>query len=221
MSITLFGALAVVPAVQLALRVLRVLPTPYVDSIIKARVTAVMEGDFVVFILGARLNDAFPSSTAREVGQAFSAMLKPLDTSDPSVGFLGGDGYVGAHPGRSTTCNIMYWRSYEHLHAWARSPAAKHLAVWSAFNRRGGAEQASCGIWHETYLVQDGQYECIYRAMPPVGLALASGNIQPAVGPMRTSAGRVKGKSVTTLASLPEITNERDDHIPVTMPPGQ
>jgi hypothetical protein len=43
--------------------------------------------------------------------------------------------------------------------------------------------------------VRDGEYEVIYGSMPPMGLALATGNIQPASGKRRTSAGRVKGKA--------------------------
>ena len=57
-----------------------------------------------------------------------------------------------------------------------------------------------CGVCR-TYLVRDGEYEVIYGAMPPMGLALATGNIQLATGKRRTSAGRVKGKDA--LASHP------------------
>lgn len=29
------------------------------------------------------------------------------------------------------------------------------------------------GIWHETYLVRAGEYECVYSGMPLMGLAKA------------------------------------------------
>ena len=76
----------------------------------------------------------------RAVGPAFLEMITHLEAAGPEVGFLGSDPYVGAHPGRSTFMTVQYWRSYEQLHAWAKSPAATHLAVWKAFNKAGGVE---------------------------------------------------------------------------------
>jgi hypothetical protein len=36
------------------------------------------------------------------------------------------------------------------------------------------AKDDSVGIWHETYLIEPGRYECIYNNMPPYGLGAAS-----------------------------------------------
>jgi len=44
---------------------------------------------------------------------------------------------------------VQYWRSFEQLEQFARSPAATHLEAWKRFNRAVGAD-GSVGIWHET-----------------------------------------------------------------------
>lgn len=33
------------------------------------------------------------------------------------------------------------------------------------------------GIWHETYKVRAGEYECVYSGMPPFGLLKASSTL--------------------------------------------
>jgi hypothetical protein len=52
--------------------------------------------------------------------------------------------------------NVQYWRSFEHLEAFAKDKDDPHLDVW------------------RTYLVRDGEYEAIYGNMPPRGLGKAS-----------------------------------------------
>jgi Monooxygenase af470-like len=46
---------------------------------------------------------------------------------------------------------------------------AAHWPAWVAFNKRVGSD-GDVGIWHETYLVASGRYECVYNNMPPTGL---------------------------------------------------
>jgi hypothetical protein len=147
----LFCLVTLVPAIRQLLRVFGVLATPYADRVLHQRTTAVIEGDFVVFLIGSRPNNAFPlDGQVRALGKAFMEMIAQLEASSSEVGFLGGDPYVGDHPGRSTFLSVQYWRSYEQLHAWAKSPAAQHLAVWKAFNKAGGVAASSYGIWHES-----------------------------------------------------------------------
>ena len=45
------------------------------------------------------------------------------------------------------------------------------------------------GIWHETYLVPAGGYECVYNNMPPFGLGEAT-EIVPAAGRKASAARR-------------------------------
>ncbi len=47
-----------------------------------------------------------------------------------------------------------------------------------AFNRRMRGREADVGVWHETYLVRQGNYEAVYSGMPPHGLG-AAGRLVP------------------------------------------
>ena len=91
-------------------------------------------------------------------------MLKYL-TEHPEKGLLGYETM-----GR---VNVQYWRSFEHLEAFAKDRDDPHLEAWRNFWRRPGNDTRT-GIWHETFLVRDGEYEAIYGNMPPYGLGKAS-----------------------------------------------
>jgi hypothetical protein len=87
---------------------------------------------------------------------------------------------------------VQYWRSFEHLERYARDPGAEHLPAWRRFNTlvRGTGH---VGIWHETFRVQAGQYECIYADMPRVLLAAAGEHVP--VGSTGTAALRVGART--------------------------
>jgi hypothetical protein len=85
---------------------------------------------------------------------------------------------------------VQYWRSFEHLEAYARSHDHHHWPAWVAFNQRMGKSRGDVGIWHETYLVRAGQYEAIYSGMPRWGLGRV-GSLVPASGRKETARGRV------------------------------
>ena len=67
---------------------------------------------------------------------------------------------------------VPYWRSFDHLEAFANDDGDPHVAVWRNYWRRVGTSTRT-GIWHETYLVRAGEYEAIYGNMPPFGLGKA------------------------------------------------
>ena len=46
------------------------------------------------------------------------------------------------------------------------------------------------GIWHETYLIRQNEYETIYHNMPLTGLGKA-GRLYPATGQRKSAAGRL------------------------------
>jgi hypothetical protein len=138
------------------------------------RWTALLDGDFVVFIIGARFNTKrHPLRTLRDLGgrRGMNHMLEYL-TEHPEKGLLGYE----AH-GLTT---VQYWRSFEHLEAFARDQDDPHLAVWRNYFRRAGSSPRT-GIWHETFLVRAGEYEAIYGNMPPIGLGRA-GELVPLRG---------------------------------------
>lgn len=132
------------------------------------RWTAQLDGDFVVFLIGARLERRHPLRSFRDLSglRGMPRMLRYLE-AHPEKGLLG---WHTAGLGVSLT--VQYWRSFEALEAFARDTDDPHLAPWRTFWRRVG-RSGRTGIWHETYLVRAGEYESIYGNMPPYGLGRA------------------------------------------------
>jgi hypothetical protein len=95
---------------------------------------------------------------------------------DPAKGLLGLENWVRWRE----VMNVQYWRSFEDLENFARNPSDPHLRAWKDFNQRAGAN-GSVGIWHETFLVNAGQSECVYANLPRLGLAAATDHV-PAIG---------------------------------------
>jgi Domain of unknown function (DUF4188) len=156
-----------------------------VAPVISKRVTAEIEGDFVVFLIGMRINRLWKPWKWLPVFVAMPRMLRELEQR-PEAGLLGASLYLGS-PRRPMV--VQYWRSFEQLEAYARSKDAEHWPAWVAFNQRIGSN-GNVGIWHETYLVPDGAYDCVYNNMPPIGLGEAT-SLAPATGRKATAAGRV------------------------------
>lgn len=130
-------------------------------KVIPSRMSAEMDGDFVVFLIGMRVNKPWKLHKWLPVFLAMPKMLKELE-AHPDSGFLG-------HLGLGRVI-VQYWRSFEHLESYARAKDKKHWPEWMNFNRRVGNSRGDVGIWHETYLIKAGQYEAVYSGMPPYGL---------------------------------------------------
>ena len=64
-----------------------------------------------------------------------------------------------------------------------------HLPAWRALNKAVGLN-GDVGTWHETYVVKQGQFECLYVNMPLHGLGKAVGVVE-ARGARRTAKGRM------------------------------
>jgi hypothetical protein len=150
-------------------------------SVIPHRMAAQIEGDFVVFLIGMRINKPWKLHKWLPVFLAMPRMLKEL-RARPESGFLGAI--------FAPKVIVQYWRSFEHLEAYARSKDNQHWPAWVAFNRRFGKSRGDVGIWHETYLVSAGRYEAIYSGMPPFGLGEAS-TLIPAAGDRESARGRI------------------------------
>ena len=153
-------------------------------QMIDRRVTAEIEDDFVVFLIGMRINKLWKMWKWLPVILAMPRMLRELEQR-PESGFLGAGGYAGS-PRRPMV--VQYWRSFEDLETYARSKDAAHWPAWVKFNKRVGST-GDVGIWHETYLVPAGAYECVYNNMPPTGLGAVTGLV-PAAGRKATAASR-------------------------------
>jgi hypothetical protein len=150
----------------------------------QGRWTAEIEGDFVVFLIGAKPNTWNIVRFLRDLGGAKS-MQEMLDhlVAHPEKGLLGYElnGKLGMV--------VQYWRSFDHLEAFARDADDPHLAVWRNYWKRLGKSPRS-GIWHETFMVRAGAYEAIYGNMPPHGLGKV-GDLVP-VAASRAARQRVK-----------------------------
>ena len=129
------------------------------------RMMAELDGDFVVFLIGASPSKLHLVRSLIDLGgrRGMKHMLDYL-VAHPEKGLLG---YQMGLP-----VIVQYWRSFEHLEAFARDADDPHLAVWRNYWRRVG-NSGRTGIWHETYLVRAGEYEAIYGNMPPFGLGKA------------------------------------------------
>lgn len=154
-------------------------------QVIPARMAAEIEGDFVVFAIGMRVNKLWKVHKWLPTFLAMPRMLKEL-YKHPECGFLG-------HM-QGGLLQVQYWRSFEQLEAYARSQDHEHWPAWTAFNRRMGKNRGDVGIWHETYLVRAGEYEAIYSGMPRWGLGRV-GTLVPASGRKDSARGRVTERS--------------------------
>lgn len=152
------------------------------------RVTARIDGDFVVFLIGMRINKLWKVHQWLPVFRAMPRMIRELEAR-PESGFLGHVMNLGVI--------VQYWRSFEHLEAYARDPNQLHWPAWTDFNRRVGGSRGDVGIWHETYKVRAGEYECVYSGMPPFGLAKASRSAD-AVGQLESARGRLGAAGSTS-----------------------
>ena len=152
-------------------------------NVIPTRMTAEIEGDFVVFLIGMRINKPWKIHKWLPVFRAMAPMLKELE-QHPESGFLGHIFGIKVI--------VQYWRSFEHLEAYARTQDKLHWPAWVAFNKKVGGSRDDVGIWHETYLVRAGEYETIYSGMPPFGLGSAA-KLVPISGERESARERIAG----------------------------
>ena len=152
------------------------------------RLTATIDGDFVVFLIGMRINRPLAIHKWWPVAAAMPRMLNELHRN-PGLGFLAGETWFSR-----TILVLQYWRSLDQLMAYATNKDAAHLPAWRAFNRAVGTD-GSVGIWHETFAVSAGRYESVYVNMPAFGLGRA-GTLRPASGHRRFAAGRLAGREI-------------------------
>lgn len=138
---------------------------------IKGRMTADLDGDFVVFLIGMRVNKPWKLHKWIPVGRTMGPMLKTLSQRE-DLGLLGFHLLFGAQG----PFLVQYWRSPEHLQRFATDSSLPHHRPWRDFNRKVGTS-GDVGIWHETFVVRAGEYEAIYANMPVFGLAAAGRHV--------------------------------------------
>ena len=93
------------------------------------RMMAEIDGDFVVFLIGARFNSFHLLKTVLDLGgrRGMKHMLDYL-VAHPEKGLL------GYQMGLPTI--VQYWRSFDHLEAFANDTGDPHVAAWRNYWRR-------------------------------------------------------------------------------------
>jgi len=130
------------------------------------RFYAQIEGDFVIFLIGMRINAPLKIHKWWPVAKAMGKMLKEL-YAKPELGLIHHEVGLGR-----TIIMVQYWRSLDQLMDYATNKNQEHLPAWRAFNTAAKGNQ-DVGIWHETYAISKGHYENIYANMPAFGLGKA------------------------------------------------
>ncbi|MCJ1285888.1 hypothetical protein MMC26_005230 [Xylographa opegraphella] len=142
-------------------------PDPKGDSTERAP-----KNNVVVFVLGARSNHPLGrfSPEFREMGKYFQSMWKEAEENRELYGYLGKTfPLTSAEQGSGNVLlTLSYWKSIEHLHAFARGPT--HRAGWDWMNKQL-KNSHSLGIMHETYMAPYGHWENVYANFRPFGFA--------------------------------------------------
>jgi hypothetical protein len=163
--------------------------------IVPGRFTARTDEPFVVFMIGMRVNRPLAVRKWLPTLRAMGPMLREL-YQHPEKGFLGAEFFF--HLRGPVT--LQYWRSFEDLERFARNPDDPHMPAWQRFNRTIGKD-GSVGIFHETFIVERGNYEAIYSNMPVFGLAKATEHVR-AIGGRETARRRLmRGKNEPAVPS--------------------
>jgi hypothetical protein len=164
------------------------------NRVVPGRMTANLDGDFVVLLIGMRVNKPWKVHKWWPVFVAMPRMLRRLSGED-----LGMFSYhVAWRP--TGPILVQYWRSVEQLQRFAREGHLEHLAAWRMFNHKVGFT-GDVGFWHETYLVRAGGYEAVYGNMPRFGLAMAGEHL-PVGRKGESSADRIRA-STAPVRDLP------------------
>jgi len=166
----------------------------FMPPIFPGRYTAKRDEPFVVFLIGMRINRIWAVHKWVPTLRAMIPMLTMLFTNKDK-------GMLSAHSWMAwrEVMIVQYWRSFDDLERFARAPSDPHLPAWKRFNQSVGTD-GSVGIWHETYKVEAGQYECLYGNMPLMGLARAAEHAQ-AIGNRETARRRLGGSNEPAVPS--------------------
>ncbi len=153
------------------------------NVVVPGRMTAQFDKPIVLFLIGMRLNTFSTFPRWLWFMRTMPAMLAELE-KNPDAGLLWYRQYLS---GRVIMVQ-QYWENFDKLLAYSSDKNAEHFPAWARYMREL-ANEGSIGIWHETYLVEPGKFECVYGNMPPFGLAAATNSVK-AEGRLMTAKKR-------------------------------
>src|SRR4051794_9936487 len=158
-------------------------------SVVPGYITAEMEGDFVVFLIGMRVNKPWKLHKWIPVAMAMGPMLREL-MRRKELGLMHFTTWIGPRG----PILVQYWRSVEQLESFARDARLPHHPAWKRWNRAVG-DSGDVGVWHETYLVPAGGFGPLSDTIPPCGRGAAAQPPKlpraprPAAGPGAANGG--------------------------------
>jgi hypothetical protein len=164
------------------------------------RFTANYPDDFVVFLIGMRINELRRVREWWPVLRGALAMQKET-LALPGSPLLESRAVMHVFDWRMFLM-IQYWRSFDELERWANDTELRHRPAQKAFFRRT-AMNGHVGVWHETFRVAAGEYEAIYLNLHRFGLA-AAGEVVPLGRGMATARERFEAPVVPPQAGQSE-----------------
>lgn len=168
-----------------------------IAAVYPGRYTAEMPDDFVVFLIGMRLNRPWKVHTLVPVLSAMPRMLRWLiSTQMPAC-------CNGTTPGSTGRPSCSTGGALRSSTASRGQPGNRTGRPGKWFNHAVGAS-GDVGIWHETYKVHAGEYECVYVNMPRSRLA-AAGVHAPIGSTGQSAARRIGATDVDEPALTPYI----------------
>jgi len=169
----LAGCLVLPSVWRLFLRSWNLTPNPHMANMQKGVwFTAQVDGDYCVFLLGARSNAPWKlNKSFNWLNSTFLAITKEVECLPASAGYLGGESYVGTNfTDGSHAMVVMYWRSWQQLKDYAWSKEHLHSKVMGEMLQTA-RNHPELGIWHEAYEVTSKGTHSTYLNCPPFGLA--------------------------------------------------
>ena len=170
-------------------------------KVFTGRYAADVEGDFVVFLIGMRINKPWNVRGWWHTFATMRPMIKELE-ANPELGLISAHlAWSAARPSSSTGAR------YEHLDRYARNADKRHLPAWKKWN------QASRGVRRGRHLARDlqgaraAEYEVVYGNMPRLGLASRRG----ARAGHRRRAARPRGGSARRRRTSPRSPTPATD----------
>lgn len=122
----------------------------------------------IVFLTGFRINQPWNYWKRWQIHRGIRQILQELENT-PNSGYLGHEYWPG-----NPSLILQYWRDRDQLIHYARNKDASHFPYWFDFNTYL-SEDASVGLWHEMYQVDENAMEGLYRNMQPIGLGRVLG----------------------------------------------
>ncbi|KAL8867013.1 MAG: hypothetical protein Q9174_005936 [Haloplaca sp. 1 TL-2023] len=159
-----------------------ILKNPYMSGAVPGKWTVPLrengkqEGDKVaVFLLGASSNHPLGllAPGFGDIGPLFDSMWEEAEADTDKSGLIGKSTVFMPVPASDEASGvaliiISYWKSIEHLHAFAQGPA--HRKGWDWWEAEARKKHPHLGIMHETFEAPKGRWENVYEGFVPTGM---------------------------------------------------